>query len=165
MLRLVTLLFVFFLSLSACAQPRIKLVYSDLTFSLPGSISAMGDAGGGQNILIVRYGDVKGQNFIAFSDMTNDSSLDYGCPAAVFFRGVFSDSVDKACNKESLDIMRQVFVEGKDVASWSTKDYEIKYSKDHNKIFAFIIGGNGKLVKIDSDFISKDSLKRILGNM
>lgn len=165
MLRSIAIFSVFILSLPACAQPRIKLVYSDLNFNLPSSISAMGDAGGEQNILIIRYGDVRGKNFIAFSDMTNDSSVDYGCPASDFFHGVFSDRASPTCNKDNMSLMRQVFVEGKQVESWSVNGYEIAYSKGDKKTFAFVIRDNGKLVKIDSDFISKDSLKEMLENL
>ncbi|WP_043518410.1 hypothetical protein [Halomonas sp. BC04] len=149
-------------SINTFAKTDIELTYSGLSFEIPGNFSMIGDAGGSQNILIFRYGDELGKRFLAFSDMTNDQTLSYGCPASVFFKNVFFDGDDSGCDQDNIEIMQESFVEGRKVERWSENDYSVVYSGDREKSYIFIIGDNGKLVKVDSDFLEKESLKKIV---
>ena len=85
MLRVRLLFILQIISASVFANTDIELAYSDIRFKIPRNFSAVGDAGGSQNILIFRYGDEPGKMFLAFSDLTNDKSINYGCPASIFF--------------------------------------------------------------------------------
>ena len=124
----------------------------------------IGDVGGEDNILIIRYGSDKGKNYIAFTDMTNDKSLDYGCPIKVFFDDLFSGD-DSTCNAENLSIMRETFIDNKDVELWQVGGYTVRYSGGKNKSFAFVSAEDGKLVKVDSDFLKKERYKALLGDL
>lgn len=149
-------------SLNAFSRQTIEFVYAGLRFSVPGNFTALGDAGGEQNILVFRYGDVRGKNFLAFADMTEDVTSDYGCSANVFFYSVFSGKKISECNQELIKAMRETLVAGKKIENWSTNDYAINYSADDDKAFVFISGENGKLIKIDSDFMGLDAFKKML---
>lgn len=76
------------LSFGVQAGNHVELVYSDLRFGIPAGFTVVGDIGDSQNMLIFRYGDEPGKQFLAFTDMTNDQTVDYGCPAGTFFEAV-----------------------------------------------------------------------------
>lgn len=151
-----------FFSISAFAKTGVELVYSDLRFEIPGNFSVVGDAGDNQNILIFRYGDELGKRFLAFSDMTNDKTINYGCPSSTFFKTVFFDTDKPECDQDNVKLMQESFVEGRDVERWSSGEYSIVYSGDKEKSYIFIIGDNGKLVKVDSDFLESESIKKVV---
>ncbi|MCE8025237.1 hypothetical protein [Billgrantia aerodenitrificans] len=152
-------------SINTFAKTDIELVYSGLRFKIPGNFSVIGDTGGSQNILIFRYGDELGKRFLAFSDMTDDETLDYGCPASSFFMNVFFGTDDSGCDQDSINIMQEYFVEGREVEKWSENELSVVYSGNREKSYVFIIGDNGKLVKLDSDFLEKESLKKIVSGI
>lgn len=152
-------------SINAFAKTNVELVYSDLRLEIPGNFSVVGDAGDNQNILIFRYGDELGKRFLAFSDMTNDQTISYGCPASVFFKHVFFVMDKSECNQDNVKIMRESFVYGRHVETWSENKYSIAYSGDKDKSYVFIIGDNGKLVKLDSDFLDYESFRKIVNGI
>lgn len=162
MLRVRLLFILQIISASVFANTDIELVYSDIRFKIPRNFSAVGDSGDSQNILIFRYGDEPGKMFLAFSDLTNDKSINYGCPASIFFHNVFFDPDESGCDQDKIKLIKGSFVEGRSVERWSSNKYSIAYSSNKEKSYIFIIGDNGKLVKIDSDFLKKESFKRVV---
>ncbi|WP_198263144.1 hypothetical protein [sulfur-oxidizing endosymbiont of Gigantopelta aegis] len=121
--------------------------------------------GGQDNILIFRYGNEKGKKYIAFTDMTNDITIEYGCAVNVFYNDLFSENKNTSCNLENLDIMRKTFIENKDVVVWKINNYILNYSSGKDKSFLFLSGRSGKLIKVDSDFIDKKIYKNIFKNI
>jgi hypothetical protein len=162
MLKLGLSVLLLLFSISAFSKTDIELVYSDIRFKIPGNFSVVGDAGDNQNILIFRYGDELGKRFLAFSDMTNDQTINYGCLPSVFFNNVFFDIDKSGCNQDNIKLMQESFVEGRQVETWSSNEYSIVYSGDKEKSYIFIIGDNGKLLKVDSDFLDNESFKKMV---
>lgn len=68
------------LSFGIQAGDDIELMYSDLRFSIPAGFTVVGDIDDSQNMLIFRYGDEPGKRFLALADMTDDQTVNYGCP-------------------------------------------------------------------------------------
>ena len=58
--------------------------------------------------------------------------------------------------------MQESFVAGRDVERWFSGEYSIVYSGNKKKSYIFIIGDNGKLVKVDSDFLESESIKKVV---
>ncbi|WP_147436929.1 hypothetical protein [Alkalispirillum mobile] len=162
MKKSVLLFFFSFFCVSAFANTNVELVYSGLKFKVPGNFSVIGDAGGNLNILIFRYGDELGKRFLAFSDMTEDKTINYGCPASTFFKGVFFDNDNPECDQDNIKLMQESFVEGRDVKKWSSGEYSIVYSGDNKKSYIFVIGDNGKIVKLDSDFLEFEAIMKVV---
>lgn len=162
MLKIGSFIVLSFLCTGAFAKTNVELVYSDLRFEIPGNFSVVGHAGNNQNILIFRYGDELGKRFLAFSDMTNDKTINYGCPVSTFFKGVFFNSDNPECDQDNIKLMQESFVEGRDVDKWSSGEYSIVYSGDNKKSYIFLIGDNGKLVKLDSDFLEGEAFKKVV---
>lgn len=168
MLKIALFIVLLALSSNTFSQANIELIYSDLKLSLPNNfmlIGALGDMGGQENILIFRYGNEKGKRYIALSDMTNDTSVEYGCSIGLFYNELFSDNKNTDCNNENLNIMRKVFIENKEIAVWAVNGYVLNYSAGKGKSFVFISGENGKLIGVESDFIDKRTYKNIFKNI
>lgn len=149
------------LSFGIRAGDHVELVYSELRFSIPAGFTVVGDIGDSQNMLIFRYGDEPGKQFLAFADMTDDQTVDYGCPAGTFFKAVFFETTAAECDQTLIQAMQENFVVGRKVDTWSKDTYSLAYSSHGDKAFLFVIGDDAKLLKIDSDFLDGESLKRI----
>lgn len=143
------------------ARNRVDLVYSDLRFSIPAEFTVVGDIGDSHNTLVFRYGDEPGKRFLAFANMTDDQTLDYGCPPGTFFKAVFFEKAAYDCDQTLIEAMQENFVSGRNVATWTQGRYFLAYSDDGVKAFLFVIGEDTKLLRIDSDFLDGESLKRI----
>lgn len=150
------------LSFGVQAGDHVELVYSDLRFNIPTGFTVVGDIGDSQNMLIFRYGDEPGKQFLAFADMTDDQTVAYGCPSGTFFEAVFFEAAAAECDQTLIQAMQENFVIGRDVATWSQDTYSLAYSDHGNKAFLFVIGEDAKLLRIDSDFLDGESLKRIV---
>ena len=149
------------LSFGVQASDHVGLIYSDLRFSIPAGFTVVGDIGDSQNMLIFRYGDEPGKQFLAFADMTDDQTVNYGCPAGTFFEAVFFETTAAECDQTLIQAMQENFVIGREVATWLQDTYSLAYSDHGNKAFLFVIDEDAKLLKIDSDFLDGESLKRI----
>jgi len=145
----------------AISKSGTELVYSMVKFTIPSDYTLIADVGGSDNILIFRYGDEKGKRYIAFTDMTNDVSVDYGCKVDVFFNVLFSKDKNNSCNIDNLNVLDDVFIKNKKVQTWSTGKYQINYSSDGGSSFVFLGNRNGKLIKIDTDFLSEGEFRSI----
>ena len=64
---------------------NVQLVYSGFDFLIPSGQDAIGASGGDSDFLVFRYGKNKGQDYLAFTDMSKDDSSSYGCAPAEFF--------------------------------------------------------------------------------
>lgn len=132
---------------------------------MPAGFAVVGDIGDSQNILIFRYGDELGKRFLAFADMTHDETVEYGCPPGTFFEAVFFEKAAADCDQTLIEAMQENFLRDRKVATWTQDSYSLAYSDHGNKAFLFVIGKDAKLLKIDSDFLDGESLKRITEDM
>lgn len=153
------------LSQVACAQKGIELIYAGVKFEIPSGFSLVADAPGDDNILIFRYGQKKGERYLAFTDMSSDASVDYGCNIVSFYDSLFSDNKDASCNKENLKILSDVFVNGRDVEVWEKGQFKLNLTSGKDSKFVFVTGPEGKILKIDTDFLSKSDLKAIFDSL
>ncbi len=165
MFRLILIATAFALSFAVKADSRIELVYSDLKFNIPAGFTLVGDIGDSLKLLAFRYGDEPGKRFLAFADMTHDQTLDYGCTPGTFFRAVFFATAPNQCDQALIKAMQENFVTDRKVATWSQDSYSLAYSDHGKKAFLFVIGEDGKLLRIDSDFLSGESLKQIAADI
>lgn len=114
-------------------------------------------------MLLFRYGAEKGKKYLAFSNITPDESMNFGCQAEVFFAVLFTAATNESCNSDELSAFKGVFVEGHDVGGWTGNKLRIYFSigKDQSFLFAFDDAGNA--IKIESDFLSKAELNEVVG--
>ena len=164
-MRIALLALLSILSLALQANNRVELVYSDLSFSIPASFTVVGAIDDRQNLLVFRYSDESGKRFLAFADMTDDQTIEYGCAPGVFYTAVFFETGGSDCNQRAISGMQDNFINDRKVATWTQDSYAMAYSDHGKKAFLFIIGEDRGLIRIDSDFLDGESLKRITKNM
>lgn len=150
---------------NASANPvKTELLYSGHVFSVPQKPTLVASIGGDDNILVLRYGAKKGKKYIAFSDVKNDESQSFGCEASVFFAAIFTASSGDSCNSDELTAFKDVFVNGHDVGEWAGYKLKVYFSIGSDQSFLFAFDANGKMIKIDTDFLAKTELKDVVSN-
>lgn len=143
---------------------KTELLYSDHVFSVPQNPTLIASLGGDDNILVVRYSALKSKKYIAFSDVKNDESASFGCEASVFFAALFTASPGDSCNLDELNAFKDVFVNGQDVGEWAGDKLKVYFSIGKDQSFLFAFDATGKMVKIDTDYLSKAELKDVVSN-
>jgi hypothetical protein len=138
-----------------------------MRFKVPDGYSVIGSMDQGGGMLAFRYGKEKGKNYIAFSDKTNDSSIDYGCPPGEFYTELFSPTGSTGCHKKELDILTEGFLKGGVIKVWKTSNIIINYlntGRDAGS-FVFICRDDGKLIKVNSDFLTENGFQKMLADI
>jgi hypothetical protein len=149
----------------ASANPaKTELLYSGHVFSVPQNPTLVASIGGDDNILVLRYGPEKSKKYIAFSDVKSDESQSFGCEASVFFAAIFTASSGDSCNSDELTAFKDVFVNGHDVGEWSGDKLKVYFSIGKDQSFLFAFDATGKMIKIDTDYLSKTELKDVVSN-
>lgn len=147
---------------SQAVNSSIELVYSGMKFRVPGDHVVIGSMGGNDNFLVFRYSNELGKKYIAFTNMTNNSNINYKCEMSVFFNDAFNENKKSKCNQDELKAFKKIFLVNKDFGEWNNEKYSFFYTIGKKDSFLFIVDTNGKVVKIDSDFIDKQGLKHIV---
>lgn len=143
---------------------KTELLYSGHVFSVPQQSLVIASLGGNDNILVLRYGPEKGKKYLAFSNMNDDKSTDYGCKQTDFFKALFTTSPDNGCNLEQLTAFKSVFVQDHEVGKWAGDKLTVYFSIGGKQSFLFVFDTAGKAIKIDTDFMSKAALEEVVSS-
>lgn len=140
----------------------VDLRYSGFQFNVPSGAEAIGSTGGNDNFLVIRYGPDKGKKYLAFTNMTHDESLEYGCAPAKFYAVVFSADEEAGCNEEQVSYFRRIFLSDDESSVWNGLDAVVYYTGASGIKYLFLVKGGSRLIKIDSDFLSEKELKKVV---
>lgn len=165
MARFVSVFLFSIFSAVACASSdndRVDLRYSGFQFDVPRGAEAIGSTGGKDNFLVLRYGQEKGKKYLAFTDMTNDDSVEYGCAPSKFYVAVFSADADADCNGEQVSAFRKVFMNDGEGSVWKGGDTAVYYTVASGMKYLFLVNEGGRVIKIDSDFLTERDLKKVV---
>ncbi|MAA65550.1 MAG: hypothetical protein CL581_12315 [Alteromonadaceae bacterium] len=150
------------LALTGCAtNNNVKVVYSGLTFHIPPSVVAVGSTGGDQHFLGFKYSPTPGEKFVGFSK-ENDIG-NGGCGYSAFFKQVLQLSNTNNCDQAAVKSFHIVFNVGSQSGAWPSDQYEAYYfpGKD-KKTFVFLVLDDNNAIKIDSDFLDKESMRAVV---
>ena len=161
------LIFVLIMFLFSCASVpqaanpnNIELVYLGMKFKVPNNHMVIGSMGGIDNFLVFRYGADNGKKYIAFTNMTNDN---YICELNIILSDVFTENRNSRFNSNELELFTQTFLTNKEFGEWSNDQHRFFYTIGNKTgSFLFVINKNGKIIKIDSDFLDKEGLYNIV---
>lgn len=145
------------------AGSNVDFYYQGLLFKIPSGFQVIADLPGAEDFMAFRYGREKGKKYVAFSNLSKDSSVDYGCPPKEFFGQVFRGSGRTSCNPEAVSAFRQNFVNHDNTRIWEIRDMVVYYSKTDGKSFAFVATKDGMVYKIDSDFMGESGIRSLVG--
>jgi hypothetical protein len=138
-----------------------------MTFSIPDGFSVIVSSDMGNNMLAFMYGEKKGKKFIAFTDLTNDTAIDYGCPPGQFYTELFSPTGRTKCHERELDILAEGFLKGGVTKVWKSQDATLNYLRfdEEEKTFVYICRADGRTIQIDSDFLTEDVFRGMLSDI
>ncbi|MDX1695441.1 MAG: hypothetical protein R3208_16885 [Ketobacteraceae bacterium] len=160
---LTSLLFFGLATVAQAATSLIELKYSGFSFSVPDNMVAIGSNGGRDNFLVLRYGPEKGKRYLAFTDMTNESSVMYQCDPATFYSHVFGVIKNSDCNRVQLASFRDIFLSENNYEVWQSGDTTGVFVRASGMNYVFLLGDKGRVAKVDSDFLPKEQLRRVVG--
>ena len=160
MVRLLIVLLALF-SISAHGAPSTRFIYSGIDFNIQSNASVIGSKGGDENFVFFRYGEEQTKKYLAFSDMSNDKSIKYGCKPKEFFSHLAGINVSHKCNKSEVESFQKYIVSDSDKGEWSGEDFNAYYFVGMKQSFLFVFKGKN-LIKVDSDFLKKDGLKSLI---
>ncbi|WP_250657053.1 hypothetical protein [Alkalimarinus coralli] len=139
----------------------VKFIYSGFDFYIPGGASIIGTKGGRENFTFFRYGSNNGKEFLAFSDISKDDTIEYGCDVQEFYAQLAGRSSSNSCSQSEIASFKKYFVGNSDTGEWSNTDFTSYYFSNNEHSFLFVFKDD-KVIKIDSDFMDKNELKRII---
>lgn len=159
----VSLIGIIFSISSVSDELYVRLVYRGFQFNIPSGMDAIGSSAGEGNFLAFRYGIEPGRKYIAFTDITEDQSIDYGCQTIRFYQELFASELvqDPACDEELVTLFRQEFQIGEHGSHFNRGELSVFATKADDKVFVFL-AKNGTMIKVDSDFLSKEKLIQII---
>lgn len=155
-----------FSSLSACAQTDqfITAAYGGMKFQVPESPVIVGSLGADNDILLVKYSDTIGKQYISFG--TENILETGGCGWSDFFEATLSEKKTHGCGRASVESFQKVFVQGGDSGIWKIADKVYYHFLSHQGAsFVFFESNNGNLIKLESDFLDSDGFRRVLGDL
>jgi len=161
MIRLICFFLGVFFVTACGATDDIQLHYNGHSFSVPASPLVIASPGVKENMLILRYGSERGKRYIGFSDINSDQSLRLGCASSDFFAAVFAGGDGSGCDAEQVAAFKKTFVNDRETGSFQTKKMTVYYSIGNDLSFLFAFDKENTAIKIDSDFLSKEQLKRV----
>lgn len=148
---------------SAVQEPATtRLLYNGHLFVLPDNIFVIASTSSPDNMLILKYGPDKGKKYLAFSRFSHSDEGDFGCSHADFFATLFTHQDEADCGEEQLDVFRKTFVDERDTGVWRGKKLTVYFSVDAKKSFLFAFDKTGQPIMIDTDFLSKTALQRMI---
>ncbi len=141
---------------------RIEFVYAGHRFSVPAGFAAMGASGNETNFVAFRFGSRPGERYLAFSDLSHEADEKYGCAAADFFASAFGNSIVGSCRAGDIAAFREQMLAGHPRGTWKGKDTQVHHVQHGTEIYLFLLGGNRRLLQIDSDFLDRAAMKQVL---
>ncbi|PIE41026.1 MAG: hypothetical protein CSA49_05510 [Gammaproteobacteria bacterium] len=154
-------LVIFFVSGSVLAgDGNTRFIYSSFEFYVPSGATVVGFHGGSDSFAFFRYGNEKTKHYLAFTDMTNEAT-DYGCSAKEFYGHLAGLYGPSTCSKQEIESFKKVFVQGAKVGAWLGDEFTSFYFCKDDQAFLFIFA-KGKIVKIDTDYLSESALRNIV---
>lgn len=141
---------------------RTQLLYNGHLFVLPDNIFIIAPTASPDNRLILKYGPDQGKKYLAFSRLNHNGEIDLGCSQADFFAALFTRQNETGCGQEQLDVFRKAFVDARDSGVWHGSQLTVYFSVGAKKSFLFAFDKTGLPIMIDTDFLSKTALQRMI---
>lgn len=141
---------------------KLSVLIAGLSFNLPTQpkIIAMPNIRG--DFLIFKYGDQPGQDYLAFS---LEAAIDESCSSEEFFQAVVNPTPNTLCNSHAIAVFTQQFADQYPAELWPSAKHSAYYFQTNDqRQFVFIPLAADKLLKIDSDFFSKQQLRDLVGH-
>lgn len=147
------------LTVGCTSNQTLTLSYSGLKFNLPPDPVVIGLGSSNENVLIIKYSKALGERYIAF---TQETEIRTGnCNYKQFFKYVLNnENKEYICGDETVAFFKDIFLDGT-VGENDLYPYYSFRTKDNNA-FVFLVIDESSIIKIESDFIRKEALSKVL---
>lgn len=143
-------------------HPEPTVLFAGLSFSLPAQPQVIAMPNGRGDFLVFKYSNQRGKDYLAFSQ---EAVLDNSCSSEAFFQAVVNPAAHSLCNAQAVRVFTQQFADQYPAELWPSAKHSAYYFQTHDqRQFVFIPLAADKLLKIDSDFFSKQQLRDLVGH-
>ena len=143
-------------------HPEPRVLFAGLSFSLPAQPKVIAMPNGRGDFLIFKYSNQPSQDYLAFS---LEAAIDESCSSEEFFQAVVNPDPNTLCNSHAVTAFTQQFADQYPAELWPSAKHSAYYFQTNDqRQFVFIPLAADKLLKIDSDFFSKQQLRGLVGN-
>jgi len=164
-----SLLFLFLPCATVFAQgeeAKVSVLYAQRIYQIPAQFKAITFLEEQPSLLSFRYGEEKSTHYLAFSHELGIETFDLGCAPKTFLAALFEGSSASSCDSQKIKEFSWGFVQGRDVGVWhGKKNLKVYYSIGDDLSFLFLLDNEGKHSRIDTDFLSRESLKAIIADL
>lgn len=142
--------------------PEPTVLFAGLSFSLPAQPKVIAMPNGRGDFLVFKYSNQRGKDYLAFSQET---VLDNSCSSEAFFQAVVNPAAHSLCNAQAVRVFTQQFADQYPAELWPSAKHNAYYFQSNDqRRFVFIALAADQLLKIDSDFFSKQQLRDLVGH-
>ena len=168
--RSLTVLIPIVLSLAFCSgcqlpyinNPAPTVLFAGLSFSLPTQPKLIAMPSGRGDFLVFKYSNQTGRDYLAFS---LEAAIDTSCSSEEFFQTVVNPAANTLCDPHAIMVFTQQFADQYPVELWPSAKHSAYYFQTNDqRQFVFIPLAADKLLKIDSDFFSKQQMRNLVGH-
>src|SRR5690554_1574461 len=143
-------------------HPEPRVLFAGLSFSLPAQPKVIAMPNGRGDFLVFKYSNQHGKDYLAFSQET---VLDNSCSSEAFFQAVVNPTAYSLCNAQAVRVFTQQFADQYPAELWpSAKRNAYYFQSNDQRRFVFIPLAADQLLKIDSDFFSKQQMRDLVGH-
>ncbi|WP_231363034.1 hypothetical protein [Thioalkalivibrio sp. ALR17-21] len=146
---------------NATSGDQLTLSYSGQQYLLPPNPVAIGSAGGKDNVLIIKYSEKSGKDYISLS---RGGDLETGaCSYPDFFRSTLDSQAEDSCANSAIDAFRRIFVADAETDVWEVSGHLHYYFRtaDHGT-FVFSVIDDHAIIVINTDFMEEQELRHAL---
>lgn len=143
-------------------HPEPRVLFAGLSFSLPAQPKVIAMPNGRGDFLMFKYSNQRGKDYLAFSQ---EAVLDNSCSSEAFFQAVVNPAAHSLCNAQAVRVFTQQFADQYPAELWpGAKQNAYYFQSNDQRRFVFIPLAADQLLKIDSDFFSKQQLRDLVGH-
>lgn len=143
-------------------NPEPMVLFAGLSFSLPAQPKVIAMPNGRESFLLFKYSDQPSRDYVAFS---LEAAIDESCSSEEFFQAAVNPDQNTLCDPHAIMVFTQQFADQYPAELWPSAKHSAYYFQTNDqRQFVFIPLAADQLLKIDSDFFSKQQLRDLVGH-
>ena len=159
----------FIISSFAFSRGSIDFRYMGYVFKIPDKPAIIASEGRKDNFVNFQYGKAGSNKFLSFINVDSEpliQELDKrtDCDYQVFLNDVFNQNKNSSCDEKELSTFYNVMLHDTDYGEWSASGIDVYYIIGEKKSFLILTGEDKRNINIDTGFLSKKQLKKVVSH-
>jgi len=154
------------LASQANTSKPVEITFKDLKWEIPAGSTSIEFFDNGQGEINVFYSD-SSDKYLSIHPSKRNRNPEAGlnCWYADLLKDVFNQNKDTKCHKDTYKIFSKNFIEGSKTGTWEGNGNTVYFSESKEYTSLFVIINNHEVYRLESDFLSKDEMKNIVGKI